>query len=238
MSKSLGNTITPQEIIKQSGAEVLRLWVAMLDYREEMRVSKEILSRVVEAYRKIRNTMRYLVANLYDFNPATDSLPLADMEEVDRFMLARYADLARRIVTAYSEYDYPTVFQALNVFTTVDLSALYSDISKDRLYTFGAHSRERRSAQTALSIMAEGLTTLLAPILPVTGDELWKHLPARSGREESVHLSVFPDTTAFPISKGATPPASVALPLVAPVMTAILPSSRAMLVVLLLTFSG
>jgi isoleucyl-tRNA synthetase len=201
MSKSIGNTIAPQDVIQQSGAEILRLWVAMVDYREEIRLGKQILARVVEAYRKIRNTMRYLVANLYDFSPDMDRVPIEQMEEVDRFILARYADVARRIVTAYEEYDFPTIFHALNAFATIDLSSLYGDISKDRLYTFGARSRERRSAQTAMHIMADGLTRLLAPILPVTADELWRHLPSlggstassrSEGREDSVHLAMFP----------------------------------------------
>jgi isoleucyl-tRNA synthetase len=191
MSKSLGNTVAPQDVMQQSGAEILRLWVAMVDYREEIRLGKQILARVVEAYRKIRNTMRYLVANLYDFDPAVDRVPLGQMEDVDRYILGRYADTARRILDAYAEYDYPPIFHALNAFTTLDLSALYNDISKDRLYTFGRRSRGRRSAQTAMFVMADGLTRLMAPILPVTADELWRHLPDRP--DESVHLALFPD---------------------------------------------
>jgi isoleucyl-tRNA synthetase len=195
MSKSLGNTVAPQDIIRENGAEILRLWVAMVDYREEIRLGRQILARVVEAYRKIRNTMRYLVANLYDFDPAVDAVPPARMQEVDRFVLARYGALASRAVRAYEEYDYPSIFQAFNSFTTVDLSAFYNDISKDRLYTFGVRSPERRSAQSAMYVMADGLTRLLAPILPVTADELWRHLPG--GREESVHLALFPELAAL-----------------------------------------
>ena len=152
MSKSVGNVISPQNVIKESGAEILRLWVAMCDYAEELRVGKEILARVVESYRKIRNTLRYLVSNLYDFDPARDRVPRRQLEEVDRYMLARYGEVARRILKAYDEYDYPTIFQTLNAFMSVDLSAFYSDISKDRLYTFAARSRERRSAQTAMYV--------------------------------------------------------------------------------------
>jgi isoleucyl-tRNA synthetase len=162
----------------------------MSDYREEIRVSKEILARVVEAYRKIRNTLRYLLANLYDFDPSVDELDRDRLEEVDRYILARYADIGRRILRAYDEYDYGTIFQALNAFTTGDLSAFYADVSKDRLYTFAVRSRERRSAQTAMYVMADGLTRLMAPILSFTADELWRSLPGRDGA--SVHMSVFP----------------------------------------------
>jgi len=192
MSKSVGNVILPQDVIKESGAEVLRLWVASCDYREELRVSKEILARIVEAYRKFRNTARYLIANLYDFNPAADAVPREQMEEVDRFILARYAELALKVLCAYDSYDYPTVFQAVNAFATVDLSALYNDISKDRLYTFSPRSRERRSAQTAMHVIADGLARLIAPILSVTAEQLWQHLPGAP--PESVHLSLFPST--------------------------------------------
>jgi isoleucyl-tRNA synthetase len=189
MSKSRGNAVVPEDVIKQSGADVLRLWVATSDYTEELRVSREILARVVEAYRKIRNTLRYLVANLYDFDPSRDVTDVRQMAEVDQFILARYAEVAQRIQKAYEEYDYSTIFQTVNAFTTVDLSAFYADVSKDRLYTFGASSAERRSAQTAMYLMADGLARLLAPILSFTTDELWRYLPGR--REESVHLALF-----------------------------------------------
>ena len=195
MSKSLGNTIAPQDLIQQSGADILRLWVAMVDYREEIRLGAQILARAVEAYRKIRNTLRYLAANLYDFDPAVDLLDPARLEEVDRYILARYGDVADRILHAYDEYDYGTIFQTLNTFATVDLSAFYADVSKDRLYTFGAASSERRSAQTAMYMMADGLARLLAPILSFTADELWRHLPGP--REDSVHLALFPDRQAL-----------------------------------------
>jgi isoleucyl-tRNA synthetase len=190
MSKSVGNVIAPQEVIKESGAETLRLWVAMSDFREELRVGKQILQRVTEAYRKIRNTMRYLVSNLYDFDPAVDRVPLNDMQEVDRYALDRYAAAASAALRGYERYDYPSIFQTINQFVTVDLSAFYADVLKDRLYTFGAGSLERRSAQTAMYLIADGLARLLAPILPVTADELWRHLPGL--REESVHLAEFP----------------------------------------------
>jgi isoleucyl-tRNA synthetase len=190
MSKSIGNTMLPQDVIKESGADIIRLWVAMSDYREEIRVGKEIMARVVEAYRKLRNTLRYLLANLYDFDPATDSTPYAQLEEVDRYILARYADVAQRILAAYDDYEYGTISQVLNQFATVDLSSFYNDISKDRLYTFAARSSARRSAQTAMYLMADGLTRLMAPILSFTADELWRFLPG--DREESVHIAVFP----------------------------------------------
>jgi isoleucyl-tRNA synthetase len=190
MSKSLGNTIQPQEVIKESGAETLRLWVAMSDFREELRVGKQILQRVVEAYRKIRNTCRYLLANLYDFDPARHMVPVAEMQEVDRYALARYADTAGEILAAYDRFDFPGIFQRINQLTTVDLSAFYADVSKDRLYTFAAGSPARRSAQSAMYLMADGLARLLAPILPVTADEMWRHLPGQ--REDSVHLAEFP----------------------------------------------
>jgi isoleucyl-tRNA synthetase len=190
MSKSLGNSIEPQDVIKTSGADIIRLWVSMSDYAQEIRLGREVLARAVEAYRKIRNTLRYLAANLYDFDPARHAIEPAALEEVDRYVLARYGDVAGRVLRAYEEYDYGTIFQNVNAFATVDVSAFYADVSKDRLYTFAAGSRERRSAQTTMYVIVDGLTRLLAPILSFTADELWRLLPGP--REESVHLALFP----------------------------------------------
>ena len=189
MSKSVGNVVAPQAIIKESGAEIIRLWVAMTEFTEELRVSKEILTRVVDSYRKLRNTCRILVGNLYDFDPATDMVPVASLEGVDRFALTRYADAAARVQRAYAEYDFSTVAQTLSTLVTVDLSAFYVDVTKDRMYTFGAASRERRSTQTTMYLICDGLARLLAPILPVTADDLWRHLPGTRG--ESVHVETF-----------------------------------------------
>ena len=190
MSKSVGNTIEPQTIIKQSGAEVLRLWVAMVDYQEEVRLGPHILARIIEAYRKIRNTLRILVANLYDFDPATDGLELDRLSEVDRYAVARYGEVAARVLRAYDRYEFQTVVHTLNNYLTVDLSAFYVDISKDRLYTFAPGADARRSAQTAIHTIVDGLTRLVAPILPITADELWRNLPGADA--ESVHLADFP----------------------------------------------
>jgi len=193
MSKSVGNVIAPQDVVKESGAEILRLWVAASDYSEELRVSKEILTRIVDAYRKLRNTCRILVANLYDFDPATDMVPLDRMEPVDRYALGRYAQAAARILRAYDEYDFPTIYQTLISLVTVDLSAFYIDVTKDRMYTMAAKSSSRRSAQTAMYLMADGIARLVAPVLPVTADELWRAMPG--ARSASVHLAEFSDVS-------------------------------------------
>ena len=190
MSKSVGNAISPQEVIKESGAEIIRLWVASTEFTEELRVSKEILTRVVDAYRKLRNTCRILVANLYDFDPAIDSVPLDRLDAIDRYALARFATAATRTLAAYDAYDFSTATQALSMLATVDLSAFYVDVTKDRMYTLSARSRERRSTQTAMYLMCDGLARLLAPILPVTADDLWRYMPGP--RSASVHLEDFP----------------------------------------------
>jgi len=177
-------------VMKDSGAEVIRLWVSMVDYRDEMRLGKEVLARTSEAYRKIRNTFRYLLSNLYDFDPAKDAVAKQDMLTVDRYVLSSYGRLAEHVRHAYTEFDFQAIFHAINEFVTVDLSAIYLDVSKDRLYTFGAASRDRRSAQTAVYVIADGLTRLLAPILSITAEEIWARLPGK--RLPSVHLSEFP----------------------------------------------
>ena len=193
MSKSVGNVIAPQDVIKESGAEILRLWVAMTDYAEELRVSKEILTRVVDTYRKLRNTCRILVANLYDFDPARHLVPTGKLDVLDRFALARYAAAAIRVRKGFDDYDFSSSAQALNMLATVDLSAFYVDVTKDRMYTLAADSAERRSTQTAMYLICDGLARLLAPILPVTADQLWQHLPG--ARSASVHLEDLPDAT-------------------------------------------
>ena len=142
--------------------EIIRLWVASTEFTEELRVGKEILTRVVDSYRKLRNTCRILVANLYDFDPSTDMVPLEGLDEVDRFALARYAEAAQKILRAYEDYDFSVVSQTLNTLATVDLSAFYVDVTKDRMYTLGAKSRERRSTQTVMYLISDGLARLLA----------------------------------------------------------------------------
>jgi isoleucyl-tRNA synthetase len=190
MSKSVGNAISPQEVIKESGAEIIRLWVASTEFTEELRVSKEILTRVVDTYRKLRNTCRILVGNLYDFDPDADMVPLDRLDAIDRYVLARFAAAATRTLAAYETYDFSTASQALSMLATVDLSAFYVDVTKDRMYTLGARSRERRSTQTAMYLMCDGLARLIAPILPVTAEDLWRHMPG--SRSASIHLEEFP----------------------------------------------
>jgi isoleucyl-tRNA synthetase len=190
-SKSVGNVISPQQVMKDSGADVLRLCVAMVDYADEVRLGRAVLANTVEAYRKIRNTFRYLLSNLFDFDPAKDAVPAAHLLEVDRYALARYATVVTRVLDGYAAFDFQSATHALTEFVTVDLSAFYLDISKDRLYTFRADSLERRSAQTAQAVIADGLARLFAPILSVTAEEVWERLPGP--REPSVHLADFPN---------------------------------------------
>jgi isoleucyl-tRNA synthetase len=192
MSKSLGNTIAPQEIMKKFGAEILRLWVAAEDYREDVRISNEILNRLVEAYRRLRNTARFLISNLYDFDFEKDAVGPQNLDELDRWILHRTQILLARCREAYENFEFHTVYHSLNNFCSVDLSALYLDIVKDRLYCEGTRSRERRSAQTTLHRILEVLVHLMAPILSFTAEEVWEHMPDKDQSPESVFLSQIP----------------------------------------------
>jgi isoleucyl-tRNA synthetase len=192
MSKSSGNVVAPQKIVAQHGADILRLWVSAEDYREDMRISREILDRAVEAYRRIRNTARFLLGNLADFDPARDGVARADMLELDRFILDRVQAFVTRCARAYDAFEFHTVYHALNNFCSVDLSALYLDIVKDRLYCEGARSLERRSAQTALLAILDAMVRVMAPVLSFTAEEIWSCMPAAPGRAASVLLGDFP----------------------------------------------
>jgi len=191
MSKSVGNTVAPEELIPKYGAEVLRLWAAAEDYTEDIRVSTEILDRLADAYRRIRNTYRFLLGNLFDFDPARDRQSYARLDEVDRFVLDRLARLIDRVTRAYDEYQFHTVFHAVHNFCAVDLSALYLDVVKDRLYTSAPDDARRRAAQTACHDILGALVRLMAPILSFTAEEAWRHAPGY--RAESVHLERFPE---------------------------------------------
>lgn len=192
MSKSLGNVIAPQEITKVFGAEILRLWVSAEDYREDVRISDEILKRLVEAYRRLRNTARFLISNLYDFNPAEDAVSPPELDELDRWILHRTEALLARCREAYDRYEFHAVFHSLNNFCSVDLSAQYLDIVKDRLYCEGAKTVERRAAQTTLFRILDVLVHLMAPILSFTAEEIWAYMPDAKHRRQSIFLSQIP----------------------------------------------
>jgi isoleucyl-tRNA synthetase len=191
MSKSLGNVIALEELLPRYGAEVLRLWVAAEDYTQDIRVSFEILDRLADAYRRIRNTYRFLLGNLGDFDPARDRQSYARLDEIDRWVLDRLARLVARVTRAYEEYQFHLVFHATHNFCAVDLSAQYLDVIKDRLYTSAPDDPRRRAAQTTCYDVLSALARLLAPILTFTSEEAWKHLPG--ARSESVHLERFPE---------------------------------------------
>jgi isoleucyl-tRNA synthetase len=192
-SKSLGNVTAPNEIIEKSGAEILRLWAAAVDYTEDVRCSDEILSRVVDAYRKFRNTLRYALGNLSDYDPKSDSIPDNELLEIDRWALASLDAVGSTVVKAYEAYDFQAAYNSLYHFCTVTLSARYFDIIKDRLYIRAPKSGLRRSAQTVLYRIADELCRLLSPVLVFTADEAWENLPSQS--VASVHIAEFPKAT-------------------------------------------
>lgn len=197
-SKSLGNVTAPQEIIDKSGAEILRLWAAAVDYTEDVRCSDEILSRVVDAYRKFRNTLRYALGNLDGFDPANDSVD--ELHEIDRWALANLDEVTAKVLKGYEAYDFQAAYGALYNFCTVTLSARYFDIIKDRLYIYAPRSVERRSAQTALYKITNTLCRLLAPLLAFTADEAWENLPGQT--VASVHMAEFPKLEGIDTSPG------------------------------------
>jgi isoleucyl-tRNA synthetase len=193
MSKSLGNVVAPQEVIEKHGAEVLRLWVASENFREDVRgPDDEITSHLVEVYRRIRNTCRFLLGNLADFDPDLHGLAYAELHEIDRLMLHRLQRTIERVRRAYHEHEYHIVFHTLHNFCVVDLSSFYLDVLKDTLYTARSDAAERRSAQTVLHDILLALVKLMAPVLAFTAEEIWGYVPAASRRESSVHLSEFP----------------------------------------------
>jgi len=187
MSKSLGNVVAPQKVINSLGADILRLWVAATDYRREIAVSDEILKRSADAFRRMRNTLRFLVSNLYDFDPAQNAVEPGDLLALDRWLIGRARELGESIEAAYESYDFHIIYQRVHNFCVTELGALFLDITKDRLYTMQADSTGRRSAQTALWHVAEALVRWLAPILCFTAEEVWNHLPGE--RAESVMLT-------------------------------------------------
>lgn len=189
MHKSLGNVIYPDELIRDYGAEIIRMWVAAEDYRDNIRLSKEIMQRLVEAYRRIRNTCRYILGNLYDFEPEKHSVLYDDMEEMDRWILHRLQEINEKIQKAYEEFEFHIVYHTLHNFCVLDLSAFYLDIIKDRLYTSPPNSPKRRSAQTAMNEILEVMVRLMAPVLSFTADEIWQHMKGK--RSESVHIEQF-----------------------------------------------
>jgi isoleucyl-tRNA synthetase len=192
-SKSVGNVIAPGEVIKKHGAEILRLWVSATDYRDDIRISENILKQLSDAYRRIRNTTRYLLGNLSDFDPAKDTVPRESMMEIDRYALCKLQDLIQTARKSFELYEFHTIYHSLHNYCALDLSAFYLDILKDRLYTAPATSVERRSAQTVLYILVNTLAKLMAPILSFTAEEIWKYIPDDGKKAESIHMTLMPE---------------------------------------------
>ena len=201
MSKSVGNVVAPQEVIDKYGAEVLRLWVSSENYQDDIKVSDEILKHVTDAYRKMRNTLRFLLSNLYDFDPEKDALPYDQLTDIDRWALARFAELSRRVCQAYERYEFHTVYHGLYTFCGTTISSIYLDVLKDRLYCSAPESPGRRAAQTVIHRILDGLLRLMSPILCFTSEEAWQHL---YGQEEgndfshSVFFALQPDLADVP----------------------------------------
>lgn len=200
MSKSLGNVVIPAKVMNQLGADILRLWVASVDYQADVRVSDAILKQVTEVYRKIRNTFRFLLGNLADFDPSTNAVAFENLREVDQFMLVKLNKLVKTVREAYENYEYAGIYHAVNNFCTLDLSSFYLDFAKDILYIEGEDHPDRRAIQTVLYESLISLTKLVAPILSHTADEVWSFIP--SVKEESVQLTDMPEYKDLPNAKG------------------------------------
>lgn len=198
MSKSLGNVISPEDVVKNHGAEIIRLWVSSENYTEEMRISEEILKRLSEAYRKIRNTFRFMLGNLYDFDPARDRVAFGELPELDRYILSRAAALRENVLSAFGRYEYHVFYHAMYNFCVVDLSAFYLDIVKDRAYTFPPRSAGRRAAQTAMYDLTRTMVRLMAPVLSFTAEEVYDALAGKD-KSGSVHTQRFDDLPGFAV---------------------------------------
>lgn len=192
MSKSVGNTIYPQDVIKQYGADILRLWVASADYKADIRISNDILKQMSEVYRKIRNTFRYILGNLADFNPGTDRVSYDRLLEIDRWALLRLEQVREKVTQAYDAYEFHTLYHTVHNFCAIDLSSIYLDILKDRVYTAKPDSVERRAAQTAMYEILDTLVRLVSPVLTFSAEEVWQHMPKVAGMPESIQLADWP----------------------------------------------
>ena len=193
MSKSIGNVIYPQEVIKKYGADILRLWVASADYKNDIRISPDILKQLAEVYRKIRNTFRYILGTINDFDPEKDKVSYGELLEIDRWALLRLEQVRQRVTKSYEEYEFHSLYHTVHNFCAVDLSAFYLDILKDRLYTSVPGSIERRAAQTAMYEILTTLVALVSPVLTFTAEEVWQYMPKIKGMPQSVQLAQWPD---------------------------------------------
>ena len=197
MSKSLGNGVDPVDVAERLGAEIVRLWVASVDFREDVAASENLMLRVAETYRKLRNTFRFLLSNLNGFAPERHAVAWEHMQPLDQFVLVRTRELTEKVLRWYEDFEFHRIYHALNQFAVAELSALYFDAAKDRIYTFAPQNTARRSAQTVLWMIAEALVRLVAPLLSFTADETWQYLPELSNRLPSVHLELFPEPSSL-----------------------------------------